>query len=104
MSERSAAALISWWIAGAALAFSLLALVSIGLFTLLPALGLAVGLLMMRVPGAWMFLAGAGTLASVVLISLILDPNAPSNPGWQFALALSAAVAGYYGAFQKNHS
>lgn len=84
---------LSWFIAGTLVGFSVLASASIGLFTLLPALGFTLYLAVVKMPGAWMFAVGAGLTTAILWTRVLLDSDAPDD--YLLPLLVSLAVAGF---------
>ncbi|MGH2753963.1 MAG: hypothetical protein ACRDLB_05970, partial [Actinomycetota bacterium] len=79
---------VLWFLAGGIAGFSFLDLVGFGALTLMPSIGFGLLLLMLRVPGIWMWLVGAGTVGAALWGSLIIDPNAPDDELWPLLLGL----------------
>ena len=85
----------AWIVTGAVFGFSLLALVSIGVYLLPLALALAVILAAFRVSDAWLFPVAAGTSFALTWLSLVIDPNAPDDSPWPVVVGLLVAVGGW---------
>lgn len=85
----------AWIVAGGLFVFSLVALVSIGVFLLPVALCLAAILAVIRARGAWLFVVAAGITFALSWLSLIIDPNAPDDSPWPVVLGVLAATAGW---------
>ncbi len=83
-----------WFITGGVLAFSGLDLVGLGAFTLLPATGVALVLLALRVPGLSVVLIGAGSVMSVLWGLHITSGDTPDSELWPVFLGLVLLAVG----------
>ena len=83
-----------WVVAGAAMGFSIAALTSIGMFTVLPSALFVLMLLMLRVPGFWAGVCALGVTAAALQLSLVIDPNAPDDDLLPVFAGAGAALLG----------
>ncbi len=93
MSRRSGGAF--WFACGGIIGFSALAFHGIGLVTIVVALLVATVLVMLRTPGRWMALAGAGSVVAIGWALHITSGDTPDDQVWPVIVGVALGALGF---------
>lgn len=93
MTRRGGGAV--WFLCGGVFGFSALAFHGIGFVTIVVALLVGTILVMLRIPGRWMAVAGAGSVVAIGWALHITSGNTPDDQVWPILVGIVLGLLGF---------